>query len=148
MDPSTGQGATFRLWFPLSDFTEADQPRSESWNPRLLVVGREFALDEAASALRSTGCRVTATEHHGTEILNTASEAYDALVLLNGVGESEARPLIHSLRARRWKTRVIRESPVDPASPPWGIRPDLSLPHPLHQSENCAKLRAALMTHP
>jgi signal transduction histidine kinase len=146
LDPGHGQGTTFRLWFPLSDFTEAEPPHGAIAPPRILVVGSEPGLEEAAAGLRLAGCRVTATSRHALELINTTDQPYDALVVLSEVEESEVRSLVQTVRSRRWKTRVARELPADPGAVPWQSRPDLTIPHPLHQPEHCAKLRAALTT--
>lgn len=144
LDPASSAGTTFRLWFPLSDFTEAEPAPGEGPAPRILMIGQEPALEEAAAALRSTGCRVTATLRNALELINTTDQPYHALVVLSDVAESEVRPIIQAIRSRRWKTRVVRETPSDPTAAPWQMRPDIVIAQPLHQPEHCAKLRTAL----
>lgn len=148
LDPPSLSGTTFRLWFPLSDFTEADSVPAEHQKPSLLLLGRDPTLEETASALRQAGCRVTATCRHALELINATDQAYAALVVLSDIPESEVRPLTQAIRNRRWKTRLVRELPSDPTSPPWETRLDLTIPHPLLQPERCAKLRASLLSQP
>lgn len=102
LDPASSAGATFRLWFPLSDFTEAEPAPGEGPPARILMMGQEPALEEAAAALRSTGCRVTATLRNALELINTTDQPYHALVVLSDVAEAEVRPIIQAIRIRRW----------------------------------------------
>lgn len=63
-----GQGATFRLWLPVSDFTEGSQPAHEPPAQRqtvLLVGGSAKLVESSAEVLRLWGFSVsTALSHH------------------------------------------------------------------------------------
>lgn len=144
LDPPVDSGVTFRFWLPVSDFTEADQPPSPTAKPRVLLTGRPPALDEAAEGLRTAGFRVTATDGHALEIINSTEEPYDGLVMLQSLAEGEIRDLTQRIRARRWKTKLIREATEPPPTSPTAERAETRIPFPVHHPEHCAKLRAVL----
>lgn len=144
LDPPLDSGVTFRFWFPVSDFTEADQLPSPDAKLRVLLTGTPPALDEAADGLRTAGFRVTATAARALELINSTEEPYDGLVMLRCLPEDQIRALSQRIRARRWKTRLVREAAEAAPTAPTAERTETVIPYPLHHPEHCAKLRAAL----
>lgn len=97
-----GHGATFRLWLPLADFTEA-QPVHESPAQRLtvLLTGSSSGLVESsAEVLRLWGFSVsTALSHHELRLrLDSALHPTNGLLVLIEHHDAGLRSLLESLR--------------------------------------------------
>ncbi len=97
-----GHGATFRLWLPLSDFTEA-QPVPEPPAVRqtvLLVGGSANLVESSAEVLRLWGFAVsTALSHHELrQRLDSAIHPPNGLLVLVEHHDVGLGPLLASLR--------------------------------------------------
>ena len=83
-------GTTFRLWLPLSDFTEADRLLAEPGRDRRTILLVEFsgkALDATAQCLRECGFYVATadSERAAVELLHSPDYQFDAVMtVLNG----------------------------------------------------------------
>ena len=112
VDSTEGAGATFHLWLPLADFTEAerlagqDAPRRHS----LLLVGQADAATNAlADFLRAHHFSVIVTHSAGRalELLAAEETPVGAVVVLADANDGALLRLVPELRDRRLATRVI-----------------------------------------
>ena len=142
-DPVESPGATFRLWLPQSDLTEADRASDSKKLKTVLLVGIADALDDAAQSLRQMGFHVTATPQHGLELLQATDTPYDILCLLADTDPSIGGRLVQIIRSRRWPTKLVCEIGSEPTVLPSGTKPDLSIPYPLSNPEHRARWLSA-----
>jgi signal transduction histidine kinase len=107
-----GAGATFRLWLPLSDFTEANQPPSAPATPprSLLLLGSSAKLVESsAEVLRLWGFSVS-TALHGDEArhrLASAVQRPDGILALVEHHDPALQPLLDDLQRAAPASRMI-----------------------------------------
>lgn len=98
-----GQGATFRLWLPLSDFTEASASAPEPPAQRqtiALLGGSAKLVESSAEVLRLWGFSVsTALSHHELRTrLDSAIHPLNGVLVLVEHHEEGLRPLLDALR--------------------------------------------------
>lgn len=107
-----GQGAIFRLWLPLSDFTEADTPAAALPVPRrmLLLLGASSKLTESsADVLRLWGFSVSTalSASEARQRLASAVHPLDGIVVLVEHHDPELRPLLEDLRRDAPAARLV-----------------------------------------
>ena len=147
-DALEGPGATFRLWLPQSDLTEADREAELRKSRTLLLIGGEASLEESAQSLREAGFHVVATSRRGLEILRTRDLPFDILCFLSDADPQEAARAVQLLRSRRWQTRVVCEAASAGGGGSVLPKPEVVVPFPLHDPVNTARLRPALEKGP
>lgn len=142
-DPTETPGATFRLWLPQSDLTEADRASESRKLRSVLLVGGPDSLEDAAQSLREMGFHVTATQNNGAQILQSTDTPFDILCLLADADPLTGGRLIQLIRSRRWPTKLVCETGPEPMVLPSGTKPDLSIPSPLGNPEHRARWLSA-----
>lgn len=147
--PLSGAGATFRIWLPQSDLNEADSRRLSSKSRRLLVIGKNpVALEDAASALRSAGFRVTACNERALEILKTTPRGYDGICFLADVPPGEAAGLIQLVKSRRWSPKWICEGDPAAGRQPLGFKADAVVASPWSDPQNTHRFQTLFEINP
>ena len=112
-----GQGAVFRLWLRLSDFTEADTPAPAAPAARqtLLVLGSSSKLVESsAEVLRMWGFSVSTalSEHEARQRLAASVHRLDGILVLVEHHDPALRPLLEGLRQDAPGARLILQIAV------------------------------------
>lgn len=107
-----GQGASFRLWLPISDFTEAEQATADPPAQRqtLLLVGSSAKLVEStAEVLRLWGFSVsTALSHHELrDRLESAIHPPNGLLVLVEHHDPRLSLVLGALREASPKLKVV-----------------------------------------
>lgn len=139
-------GASFTLWFPISDLDDAGR-HVASQRLDIYLCGESTELDMAAQSLKDLGFHVIATHLNPLELLQDQDEAPAAICLLREVAARWILPVSKLLRSRRWNTRVLCEhSELEgPPSYPDGVKPDISLSAPFSNPRHHSRIQALLL---
>lgn len=125
VETQEGQGATFRLWFPLADFTEADEAMETSNRRRrsLLLAGSPGGLrDSTAEFLRLHNYHVVDSDRDAEELLQSGDYQFDGVILLAEPQSPRPDQLTRYVRARRLPVKLILKTA---GSDPDELDPDL-----------------------
>jgi PAS domain S-box-containing protein len=112
VDSTEGAGATFRLWLPRADFTEAERLAAQNAGRRrsLLLVGRPgLATDTVTEFLRTHNFYVVATHNpaRAIELLVTDENSLNGVMVLAEPNDEEMLNLIKELHDRKLASRVV-----------------------------------------
>lgn len=112
VDSTEGAGATFRLWLPQADFTEAERLAAQNAGRRrsLLLVGRPgLATDTVTEFLRTHNFYVVATHDpaRAIELLVTDENSLNGVMVLAEPSDEEMLNLIKELHDRKLASRVV-----------------------------------------
>jgi hypothetical protein len=112
VDSTEGAGATFRLWLPQADFTEAERLAAQNAGRRrsLLLVGRPgLATDTVTEFLRTHNFYVVATHNpaRAIELLVTDENSLNGVMVLAEPNDEEMLNLIKELHDRKLASRVV-----------------------------------------
>jgi two-component system cell cycle sensor histidine kinase/response regulator CckA len=151
-----GQGTTFRLWFPVADFTEADEAMETSNRRRrsLLLAGSPGGLrDSTAEFLRIHNYHIVDSDRSAEDLLRSSDYQFDGVFILAEPKSSFASELAQWIRARKLPVKIIlKTAGSDPdeldadliARCDLLITPDLSADHLLDKLAATFDLRASL----
>ncbi len=112
VDSVEGAGATFHLWLPRADFSEAEHLAAQTAERprRLLLVGQPGpATDATAEFLRTRSFRVVATHTpaRAIELLATDDVPVHGVMIVAGPGDTALLNLVSELRERRLSGRIV-----------------------------------------
>ncbi len=119
VDSKEGQGTTFRIWFPISDFTEAEAAQALSQQRRkclLLVASPGRLRDVTTERLRSAGYFVASADADAEGLLRSAEHSFDAVLLLAEPRDDTPLRLARWIRAQQLPVRILLK--------PVGVNPD------------------------
>ncbi|MBK8001175.1 MAG: PAS domain-containing protein [Verrucomicrobia bacterium] len=156
VETQEGQGTTFRIWFPVADFTEADEAMETSNRRRrsLLLAGSPGGLrDSTAEFLRVHNYHVVDSDRAAEDLLQSSDYQFDGVFILAEPKSSLADQLARFIRARKLPVKIIlKTAGSDPdeldsdliARCDLLITPDLSEDHLLDKLAATFDLRSAL----
>ena len=104
------KGTTFRLWFPLADFSEADEALEISNRRRrsLLLVGRKGASSDAtAELLRTNNYHVVIADRDADELLQSSDYQFDGVFILAEPNDPQPLRAARYVRAQKLPLKVI-----------------------------------------
>jgi two-component system, cell cycle sensor histidine kinase and response regulator CckA len=112
VDSAEGAGATFHLWLPQADFTEAERLAVQNAGRRrcLLLVGQPgLAIDTVTEFLRTHNFYVVATHTpaRAIELLVTDENSLNGVMVLAEPNDEEMLNLIKELHDRKLASRVV-----------------------------------------
>lgn len=141
-------GASFTLWFPVSDLEDASRHTS-SHRQDIYLSGQSSELETAAQSLKDMGFHVIATHLNPLELLQDQDEGPAAICLLKDVAPLWIQPVSKLIRSRRWNTRILCEHSESegPPSYPEGLKPDISLGAPFSNPRHQSRIQALLPPH-
>ena len=119
VETQEGKGATFRLWFPVADFTEADEALELSNRRRrsLLLVGHQGASSDAtAELLRMNNYHVVIADRDADELLQSSDYQFDGVFILAEPNDPQPLQAARYVRAQKLPLKVILKTV--------GINPD------------------------
>ena len=105
-----GKGTTFRIWFPIADFREADEALETSNRRRrsLLLVGRTGSLREAtAELLRLNNYHVVLAERDSEELLQSSDYQFDGVFILTEPNDTLASRTARFVRVQKLPYKII-----------------------------------------
>jgi hypothetical protein len=116
-----GAGASFRLWLPQADFTEAERRAAQNAERRrnLLLVGQPGpALDALAECLRghNFSVAVTHTPERARELLTDAEDNLHGVFVSAAPEDGPLLSLLPDLRERRLAQRIVLQVLADETS--------------------------------
>jgi two-component system cell cycle sensor histidine kinase/response regulator CckA len=112
VDSTEGAGATFHLWLPQADFSEAERFAAQTAERprRLLLVGQPgAAMDATAEFLRTHNFRIftTHTPARAIELLATDDAPVHGVMVVAGPGDAALLGLVPELRERRLADHIV-----------------------------------------
>jgi len=110
VESADGKGATFHLWLPRADLTEAGATPGPGANRSRIVLlsGRPAkTLREVAEALRAAGVRVVIAEGDAEEWLAAADMEFDAVVLQAAPNDAASAGLVQFIRRHRLPVKIV-----------------------------------------
>lgn len=110
VESKEGKGTTFRIWFPIADFTEADEALETSNRRRrsLLLVGRTGSLREAtAELLRLNNYHVVLAERDSEELLQSSDYQFDGVFILTEPNDTLASQTARFVRVQKLPYKII-----------------------------------------
>lgn len=112
VESTLGAGATFHLWLPQADFTEAERMSTEDAGRRrtLLLVGQPgMATDLMIEFLRTHNYCVVATHTaaRALELLTSEESTLEGLIVLADPADAALLGLVSEARERRLSGRVV-----------------------------------------
>ena len=103
-------GATFRLWLPMADFSEADMALRQFQQRRraLLLCGQSGPLLEGTAAfLRQNSYRVVIAAGDAEELLNSSDDTFDGVLLLVEPRDPAPLTLVRLLRTQKLPVKIV-----------------------------------------
>lgn len=112
VDSTEGAGATFHLWLPQADFTEAERQTAQAAGRRrsLLLVGQPgLATDTVTEFLRTHNFYVVATHSpaRAIELLVTDENSLNGVMVLAEPNDDMMLHLVKELHDRKLASRVV-----------------------------------------
>lgn len=112
VDSTEGAGATFHVWLPQADFTEAERLAAQNVGrrPSLLLVGRPgLATDTVTEFLRTHNFYVIATHNlaRAIELLVTDENSLNGVMVLAEPNDEGMLNFIKELHDRKLASRVV-----------------------------------------
>jgi hypothetical protein len=110
VESEEGRGATFRLWLPLADFTEADRALEQSGRRRrsLLLAGHPGQLlDHSTEFLRQHHYHVVAGGTDAEDLLRSSDYQFDGVMLLAEPRDAQPGRLARFVRQQKLPVKVI-----------------------------------------
>jgi len=112
VDSTEGAGATFHVWLPQADFTEAERLGAQNVGrrPSLLLVGRPgLATDTVTEFLRTHNFYVIATHNlaRAIELLVTDENSLNGVMVLAEPNDEGMLNFIKELHDRKLASRVV-----------------------------------------
>jgi signal transduction histidine kinase len=112
VESTEGAGATFFLWLPQADFTEAERMTDQQSKRRrsLLLIGQSgFSTDSITEFLRTHNFYIIATHTaaRALELLTSEENILDGIMVLAEPGDSVLLNLIPELRNRCPAKRIV-----------------------------------------
>ena len=110
VESEEGRGATFRLWLPLADFTEAEQAMEQSGRRRrsLLLAGHPGQLlDRSTEFLRQNHYHVVAGGTDAEDLLRSGDYQFDGVMLLTEPRDAQPGRLARFVRQQKLPVKVI-----------------------------------------
>ena len=110
VETEEAKGTTFRLWFPLADFSEADEALEISNRRRrsLLLVGRKGASSDAtAELLRTNNYHVVIADRDADELLQSSDYQFDGVFILAEPNDPQPLRAARYVRAQKLPLKVI-----------------------------------------
>ena len=105
-----GAGATFRVWLPLADFTEAERAMELSGRRRrsLLLAGNAGQQrDSTAEFLRQNNYQVVAGGENAEDLLRSGDYQFDGVMLLTEPEDARPISLARFVRQQKLPLKVI-----------------------------------------
>jgi len=113
MTTQEGQGSTFRLWFPIADFTEADEALELSNRRRrsLLLAGQPGAFIKAtADLLRMKNYHVVIANQDAEDLLQSSNYQFDGVFILAEPGDAQPLHTARFVRTMKLPVKVILQT--------------------------------------
>jgi len=110
VESQEGAGATFRIWLPLADFTEAEQALELSGQRRrsLLLAGHPGQLlDRSTEFLRQHHYHVVAGGADAEDLLRSSDYQFDGVMLLAEPQDAQPGRLARFVRQQKLPVKVI-----------------------------------------
>ena len=110
VESEEGKGATFRVWLPLADFTEAEQALELSGQRRrsLLLAGHPGQLlDRSTEFLRQHHYHVVAGGADAEDLLRSSDYQFDGVMLLAEPQDAQPGRLARFVRQQKLPVKVI-----------------------------------------
>ena len=112
VDSVEGVGTTFRIWLPLSDFTEGEREEDMSSGVRrslLLAGSRGKSIETTAEFLRLNGYQAVLahSEAHALEILRSDKYRFAGLMILLEMNQEEFISLLKNPQLQEQSLKVI-----------------------------------------
>lgn len=105
-----GQGTAFQIWFPIADFTEADEALETANRRRrsVLLAGPPGALrDGTAEFLRTHNYHVVESDHDAEDLLLTSDYQFDGVFILAEPQGALPDQLAGFIRSRKLPVKII-----------------------------------------
>jgi len=110
VESEEGKGATFRIWLPMADFTEAEQALELSGQRRrsLLLAGHPGQLlDRSTEFLRQHRYHVVPSGADAEDLLRSGDYQFDGVMLLAEPRDAQPSRLARFVRQQKLPVKVI-----------------------------------------